>query len=317
MIDSASSGEDLQGESGLHPKLIKANIALFKGARSETRRLLQEYQSEWGSTQEADPHRPLVMWLDAQAQNDREMRLERLRTLVAIIESDNAFAQLARAYLEEEDRYATQIDPGAQQSRSGITVFGASLVQVIFFMIIGGILAFIGISALDRRDVQPVSILVEPTSVPLIQSTAPALPDRSQALVADSYTARYPAGILQLTAFENDSERVLDIQSLTTVDPVPGARFYALKIVYECRAGICDDPPQADLAVELETGNVIAARTDVGLAGEHTFESIALGRTTTGWAVFEIPVASPVSGLVILPTDGDDPEAQPLKITIP
>lgn len=65
----------------MNPTLIKANIALFNGSRAEARRLLAGYQAQVGTTP-APEEASLVQWLSAQAQDDRDARVEGLRRLL-------------------------------------------------------------------------------------------------------------------------------------------------------------------------------------------------------------------------------------------
>ena len=67
------------------PKLIQANIALFAGEYAETRRLLNDFRSGSGGITPEDV--PLVLWLDAQTQDDAGERLRHLRSLLAQLTS--------------------------------------------------------------------------------------------------------------------------------------------------------------------------------------------------------------------------------------
>jgi hypothetical protein len=130
-------------------------------------------------------------------------------------------------------------------------------------------------------------------------------------LPAGSAVVSYPQGVLQVTAREDYSTRVatLDGRELT---PVPGARFYALEVIFECRQGICGTPPQAQVSVRLDDGVVLPARDGVGLLGGRVLQPIAQGRATTGWLVFELPETARVVGLELLPPDTDVPLFVPL-----
>ena len=299
----------------MHTKLIKANIALFEGARSETRRLLQEYRAERGQLWENDPDASMVMWLDAQAQGDRDERIRRLHTLVASVEPEDYYAQLARDYLLEEEKYWQKIHSNPDRRTSGFNLLGVSLWKVIVFCVVGGIVTFVVVSMLSGSGDTPAqSVGADVASTPSGQATSPAFPDQSQPLLADSYTARYSGGILQAVALEDNSERVVNTRTLALVTPVPGARFYALEVVFECRIAICNNPPEAELALQLDNG-IVEVRSDVAIAGERIFEPIALGRTTVGWIVFEVPTISRVDALVIT-SSSDDVSSEPVVITL-
>lgn len=274
----------------MHPSLIKANIALFKGERAETLRFLQDYVSEFGFSLESDPDAPLVMWLDAQAQTDRNERIRRLQILVGSALSDNHYSQLARNYLNEETRLGgIHVSQPAQPRRT------------LFFALLGGMLLVIVIALIVARPQQPPEQTPPNTALP--EPTALNLPDRSQPLVADSFTARYPRGILQILAVEEDSKRVVNTREQTLAIPVEGGRFYALNLSFECRGGICEHPPEATVALQLDNGDLIEPKSEVSIAGERLMQAVALGRSTAGWVIFEVPLVSPVKALVI-----SDPE---------
>ena len=100
-------------------KLVKANIALFKGGRGETARLLGDYRAAGGG----EPERaPMVLWLDAQAQPERAERIKRLNVLIANVPPDDPYAQMARQVLLDEENYQQKISDAA--ARPGMK-FGA------------------------------------------------------------------------------------------------------------------------------------------------------------------------------------------------
>jgi hypothetical protein len=72
---------------------------------------------------------------------------------------------------------------------------------------------------------------------------------------------------------------------------------------FECRSGVCDQPPEANLTLQIDTDTRIAPRPDLVIAGDAPLAPIALGRVTTGWVVFEIPVISDVQSLIVSARD--------------
>lgn len=276
-------------------KLVKANLALFKGGRGETARLLGDYRAAGGG----EPDRaPMVLWLDAQAQPDRAERIRRLHTLIASVPPDDPYAQMARQYLRDEEAYQERL--AQAEARPALKLGGIG--RGLAFTLLGGLLVLVGMSILNPP-AQPTSTDLQPTTIPDAQPTAITLPDHSRPLVADAYTARYPQGILQVTAVEDESERVIDSDTGEILTPIPGARFYALHIAFECRGGICDAPPQANLTLQLDDGSLIQPRRGVQIAGTTPLSPIALGRTTNGWLVFEVPSITPVAALVVSALD--------------
>jgi hypothetical protein len=279
-------------------RLIKANIALFNGATVEARRLLDDYVRD-------QPHArrdPQVLWLDAQMQPTRAERLSKLRDLLEDVPREHEYARLAAQMLAEEAQYAP---PPRSAGLLGLSywqvgVFVGVLVLVIAVMFL---LPSLNIGANTDNS---------PTDTPL-PTAAPTLPDRSLRLPDNGYIAAYTQGILQVTAYEAPSERVVLVENGVLVQPVLGARFIVLEAVFECRAGICSEPPQAEIALRLDNGVALPARADLAVAGERIFQPIAQDRTTMGWLVFEVPSSAAVVALEVLP--GDAPAA-PLVIAL-
>jgi hypothetical protein len=298
----------MTASSNQNRKLVRANLALFKGGRQETARLLGDYRAAGGG----EPERaPMVLWLDAQAQPDRAERIQRLNVLIANVPPDNPYAQMARQVLQDEEQYQQKI--AQADSRPGLT-FGTVL-RALTLVILGGLIVMVAMSVLNPPKTETVSDVGAHGLAPLPATTIPtALPDNSRPLVADAYTARYPQGILQVTAVEDESARVVDSDTNEVLTPIPGARFYALNVAFECRGGICDAPPQAILKLQLDDGSLIEPRTGVQLAGTTPLSPIALGRTTSGWMVFEVPSITPVAALVV--SAPDDAAFEPISISL-
>ena len=72
--------------------------------------------------------------------------------------------------------------------------------------------------------------------------------------------------------------------------------------------------PQAILKLRLDDGSLIEPRTGVQIAGATPLAPIALGRTTSGWLVFEVPSITPVSALVV--SAPDDTAFEPINISL-
>lgn len=291
----------------MHPQLIEANKVFFAGDRAETRRLLEEYR------QNHDANWELVKWLEAHAQSEHEQFIKDLQELVERGEPDNQYVLMAEDYLSEENEYKARISPPKNPRRSWGTIIGA-----IAMFALGSIVAFIAISSFNAGS-NPETIVVTATVDPLI-AIAPTiqLEDRSQVLFGEIYTARYSSGILEITAIEDRSQRILERRSDSLIEPVPGARFVALAIVFECRSGICRQPPEAELFLRLDNEELIPRRTDVYMNGDSGLEALALGRTTEGWMVFEVPALNRPEALVIRPpADEDGTQAPALSIDLP
>jgi hypothetical protein len=291
----------------MNRKLIRANLALAKGERAEAERLLRQMR---GDGIASDPEqRALMLWLEAQAQHDRAARIRKLYDLINIVPAENPYSQLARDYLQEEEAYALPDETVSTVWWLRILSWKVALFSL--FTVFAVALVFFVLSPRS-----PIDELVQATQSPPPATAAAILPDRSRPLVADGFTARYERGILQIAAVEDDSARVMAVDGETRITPVEGARFFALNVYFECRQGICNAPPEASIALRLDDGTLIAAKENAIIAGEPIFAPIALGRTTRGWLIFEIPVINGVSALVVIPHTADRTTPEPLLIPL-
>src|SRR5690348_16768552 len=140
--------------SNQNRKLVKANLALFKGGRGETARLLSDYRAAGGG----EPERaPMVLWLDAQAQPDRAERIKRLNNLIANVPPDDPYAQMARQVLLDEENFQQKMN--AANARPGLR-FGTVL-RALVLVILGGLVVVVAVSVLNPpktetiADIQP------------------------------------------------------------------------------------------------------------------------------------------------------------------
>jgi len=279
-----------------HPLLMNANIALSQGNRLEAQRLLDTYYQQHRDASKD----PLILWLDAQTRATREERLEQLHFLIANIPEDHPYSVMARETLADEELYASKIGPIVRHRWWNRRLGRVQVWHIAALSFVIGIIVFAAWAMRPREeDDSPLSVLLAETPTPAITP----LPDLSTPVNVNDYTLRYSGGILQIAAVEADSQRVTERLYPTPIAPVPGARFYMLKLIFECRRAICDEPPQADLFVRLDDRTTIATREDVHVAGLEPLQPVALGRASTGWVVFEIPVSAIVTYLEIHPDD--------------
>src|SRR5690606_34906929 len=123
-------------------KLVQANIALFKGERAELLRLLEEYRAQSGRGSH-DPYYTLLLWLEAQAQNDQDARLEQLRALVAL-EREDIYTSLAREILHDEETYSAklaQVERGRRRAIRLTLLLGAAGVILLIVVLALGLLS--------------------------------------------------------------------------------------------------------------------------------------------------------------------------------
>lgn len=291
----------------MHPTLLQANQALYAGDRAQVRRLLDSYSPQENTDLD------VRLWLEAHAQAEHERFLGKLYELVENAPANSPYVQMARRYLDDEEEYRLRLE-----TRTARRNWGAWLIPLATFVLGGVLVLFIADGVNSRREPQTLVVTATPEVASLAEATE-ALEDRSERLLAEQYSVRYEQGILQIAAYEDRSQRVRSERSDALETPVPGARFFALEIVFECRGGICRQPPEAELFIELDNGNWIEARTDVYIAGDAGLQAIALGRTTSGWQIFEIPTINRPQALVVVPNSPDDSitEAAPLRIELP
>ncbi|MBA3868428.1 MAG: hypothetical protein H0X30_04690 [Anaerolineae bacterium] len=288
----------------MHPTLIKANIALLEGLPSEAQRYLHQYRSE--DAPNPDPDLAISLWLDAHSRSTPEAVIEGLQELVSRVPPDDSYARMAQEYLQDEAAYRSPAPPAIRRR---------PLVLAGLFTLVGVVVTLGLIALFNRAQPQPINnndttqTALAPTAV-----VAANLPDTSQTLVPDQYTARYPQGILNVLALENASQRVVKNSDGSLATPIAGARFYALRLNFECRGGICDQPPEARITVALDDGTQLEPRAGLSISGEQPLQAVALGRTTVGWVVFEIPLVSTVKSLVVAPRVAGDFE--PITIAL-
>jgi hypothetical protein len=290
-------------------RLIKANIALFNGSRSEARRLLNDYSA--AVPEPSEDALPMVLWLNAQAQDDREARKSALESLVEKVSRNNRYAQLAANYLANEEKYAVDAKPAAETT-DGTTgkrrlpkILGVDLWKVAVMVGIGAGIGILILSVLapPRPTTQiPQNIVANATLTTGVvpTSAAQALP-RATSIAPETHQVEYREGILQVSAVEPDSQRVANFDGVAQQPSVAGSQFYAVKLIFECREGVCNQPPQADLLLQMTDGVLLPPVEEVGLIGENLMQGVAQGRSTNGWVVFEIPATSNVSALVSVP----------------
>lgn len=305
----------------MHPLLIKANIALFNGARSEARRLLDEYRAEVPGAKPT----PMVLWIEAQAQDSHEARLERLQLLVETAGANDYYARQAQAFIDDESRYSGKPARGSGSRTASLA--GVPLWKAALFAIVGAAASFVIFTALDPAQpappVQPAAenggVTSADATLGIVAAEPLNLPNRSVTVDnPDNFIAQYPQGILQITAYEDNSERAANIRELVVLNPTTGARFYAVKLLFECRAELCQNPPEASLSLELESGSEINAMQGVAVHGEPLLQPIARGRSSSGWVVFEIAEDSVPARLIITPAGSAALETpQPVFIELP
>lgn len=280
--------------SDLHPALIRANIALFTGDYAEVRRLLDDYRAAGGGAAE---HAPMALWLDAHAQPEPEERLRRLESLLSLVPPDHVYARLAQTILDLER--PVHVEPPRRFT-----------VQRLIVAAILTVLALVGLYLILPKPQPPAIADITPTITPA--PTAAPLPDRSRPLSGVS-RASYAGGILQVIAVEDGAQRIVGPDGVP-LTPVPGARFFGIELAFECRIAICQNPPEAGIALRLADDSLIEPEDRAVVQNETSLSPVALGVTTRGWLVFEIPSIIAATSLDVTATDTT---GEPLVIEMP
>ncbi|MDQ7037248.1 MAG: hypothetical protein Q9P01_21110 [Anaerolineae bacterium] len=278
-------------------RLIRANIALAEDDRLEVLRLLEAYRH---SPDTSNVHDSLVMWLEAHAQTDHNALIRHLEKLLKKTAPYDPYHQMAHDYLWKEDTYADTIADVQHQARAvpGLTwrrVMGGTIGVVLTIVTITFLLRWTGRN--EELATIPTRVAIQATALPT------ALPDNTQRLNLNDHMARYEGGLLMVAALEDESLRVIDNLTRERLEPVEGARFYVLQLHFECRQGICSEPPEAILSLILDNEFSVPPRDGAIVQSEETMTPIALGRRTVGWVVFEVPVVSEPIGLSVTPND--------------
>ncbi len=306
----------------MNPTLIKANIALFNGSRSEARRLLDEFRA--GNPRLEPEDSTFLMWLDAQAQDERAARLEKLRLLADKGVKSSRYVTMAQETLAVEEQAKVggrdvpegDVVPG-KPGRQLPRLLGVELWKVGTFAVAGIV---VGTRLWAIADIRPPSS-AQQTAAPLPDSAATSAPptagpDRSVRIAPEDHTAQYPQGIVELSAFEDGSQRVGNLNGVP-LTPVQGTRFYALRVRFECRSGgVCSRPPEASVVLLTDGNAAIPPVDNAGIIGESLLQPIGNLSSTTGWLVFELPENSQAAALVLTPPAATGETPQPILIPL-
>jgi hypothetical protein len=314
----------MSGVARVNPTLIKANIALFNGSRAEARRLLAEYQAQVGTP--APDEATLVQWLTAQAQDSRDARVAGLRELLQTAPPADPYAKLASQYLADEEKAeiaanTDTIDESGQPAtgkRSGI--LGVAWWKAAAFLFAGVIFGVVVMSVFGGGG--GTAVAQEPTrSAGQVTATPPGTlaPDLSTPIPPELHQTDYLRGTLQVSRLEDNSRRVVDDRG-NPLSPVTGTRFMALKLLFECGQGTCQNPPEAAMAVVLDDLSAEPRLDNARIAGETVLEPVGEGFSTNGWVVFQVPDARTVLSLGVVPFELEAtlaPNETPVPLVIP
>jgi hypothetical protein len=302
----------------VNPRLIRANIALFQGKRSETRRLLEEYTAE-----QPDARRtPMVMWLDAQSYPRHAERMNGLNALVENTPPDNVYYRMTKNYLADEQHYATLLDTQSQRRpiRPWQIVVGLVVIVVV-------VVALVLLTGPGQQTSQPtvtptIDVTDEATEEPPtpIPSPTPIVQNTPQVIQLSTPGANYEdqGGIITIVSIDSAVRVVVDGRG-EQMQPASGAKFYAFQLQFRCILPICNEVPQAELFARINSSFPdVAASEGLFVAGQPSLGGrVGLGEVVTGWVVFELPRSVAPTALVVWPLPPTENDERPAPITIP
>jgi hypothetical protein len=305
----------------MDPRLIRANIALFKGKRLETQRLLEEYIEEQANP-EAVRRNPMILWLDAQARSRHAERLSALNTLIEQVPPEHRYHRMAKDYLQDEAKYRQLLDAdGQQRGRVRPWQVFAGLAAVALVIVVGVLLSQSGAPpaadeelplVLDEATVTPAppTAIPQNTPQPVLVNGAPP---------TTGYEMRGYNGVVTVLAVDPAVRTVVDSLGFLQ-EPMPGATFYGLLIQFQCLVPVCNNIPEAEIYLRLSSDasqsdevqiRDVKASENLFVAGEPPLAGRAVQGTIEGWLVFELPRGIPAGGIVVWPLALPGSQARP------
>lgn len=276
--------------------LEKANQALLDGDRDGVLRLLRN-----------EAETPEVIWLRANSILSNE---EHLKLLETVARGDSRYAPLAQETLNREAKFQFELDEPPDYKFWAQPNYKKRMEKMREYRlwIFGGILLVVA-------GIFGVLININYESDYQKQAAEVRATQTAQAFFAGKQFAQYAEGTLSILDVINDID-VLDrpVTSGDTVDdqfkpavPADGAHFVAVLINFQCAMPVCDQPPQASLALLLsddKSTQLSDYSSRLFFIDEPPSESdrIASGRSVKLWFVFETPrTTSPKALLVFAP----------------
>lgn len=278
--------------------LEKANQALLDGDRDGVLRLLRN-----------ESETPEVIWLRANSVLSDE---ERLRLFKKLTNGDSRYAPLAQEVLNREANFQAELDeppdykfwlqPSYQKRMEKMREYRMWVFGGVLLLVVGIFGVIININYESDYDKQVAEVRATQTA---------------QAFFAGKQFAQYAEGTLSIISVINDvNMQDRPVTAGDTADdqfkpltPAEGAHFVAVQINFQCVMPVCNEPPQASLALLLSDDKV----TQPSDYSSHLFfideppseaDRIASGRSVKLWFVFEAPrTTSPKALLVFAPNE--------------
>lgn len=312
----------------MDPRLIRANIALFKGKRFETKRLLEEYVVDQENPDQARRD-PLLLWLDAHAHPRHAERVGGLRNLVENVPQDTSYHQMAQAFLQDEDHYAELLDPDKKR-RSRVRPWQVAVGLLLIGLVIVALVVIT--NQPSQQEVLTVAdatveVTDEPTPLPSPTPTATPIVQNTPAPATLSDGSRPTTGLevldfngaITVLNIDNDIRYVVNQAGEKAEAADSGAKFYGLLLEFQCLIALCNNVPEAEIYVELAEGNFrVLASEGLTIAGQPSLAPrVSQGQKATGWVIFEVPRTNPPDSLVVWPFEEPNSEERPEPIVVP
>lgn len=280
----------------MNDNLKKANQSLLEGDRDGVLDLLRN-----------EPETPEVMWLRANSVLPDDERQYLLRKLA---DEDSRYSRLAREFLDREIKSQTELDeppdykfwlqPNYQKRIEKMHEFRMWIIGGILLLFLGVFGIVININYESEYDRQVESVRATQTA---------------QTFFDGKQFAQYRDGTLSIIDVIDPVDTLdrpvtfgdtLD-DKFRPMTPAEGARFVAVLINFQCTMPICNEPPEADLALMLADDKPTApsnysSRLFFIDEPPSEFDRIASGKSIKLWFVFEVPrITSPKALLILVP----------------
>lgn len=289
--------------------LQKAHLAMMDGDRDSV--------LEWI---ESEPNTAEVLWLRAQSAVDDETRLSLLERVAA--EDHPDYSPLASEIVRRERDFEQKLSatpdyqfwkkPGWRAKMAALRqqrVWFLSLVAVALISIL------VLISSVFQNQGAAASAELTAQAIPRPTATITAIPPAKRASLS------YTAGDFTVIRIENPTNRMVvtegGMNAGTPAAPAVGAHYLALQFEFICRIAICENPPETQVSLKLDDGNIVSYSSNYQpvLAEKPGLARISKDQMISGWLVFEIPnLAQPAA---LLFPNGTSYDAPPLELPLP
>ena len=313
----------------MESQIKDANYALLEGDRDGVITIL-------GGRQDTVD----ALWLRAHASPDDTERSTLLHQVFA--HQDSTYAPLAADILRRETDFTRQLEtpPGWQfWKRPGWQPFTRFVsryrILVIILLIVLCAASIAGLTWLASQKKQNAALAVSlaetqqasALSLDYLESTATApsptntlqpTPSFTKIPQANRTSATYTAGRVSLAIIESPTSRPVIIASYGSdayATPAAGAIFAAFQLEFTCGSSICTQPPEANVSLRLDNGNIIPydPYTSPTLAGQSIVSRASLATPVDIWLVFEFSSQNTPVALILEPLDGSQAIELPIR----